>query len=76
LSPTDGSAEQYVGRDWLSVECTADRLNFLTSRADVDTELAQRFPATAQVAVRDATLREIFVGLARDSENAQRRTLA
>jgi hypothetical protein len=51
-------------------------LSFLSSRADVDAELAQRFPPTADVTVRAATLREIFVALARESELVQRRSAA
>jgi len=72
LSPSDGSLEQYIRGDWLSVDRGVGRLSFLTSRADVDAELARQFPPTATIEVRDASLREIFVGLARESELAQR----
>jgi ABC-2 type transport system ATP-binding protein len=76
LSPMDGSVEQFIGRDWLSVERGNGRLSFISSRADVDAELARQFPPSAQIEVRDATLHEIFVGLARESELSQRRSVA
>jgi ABC-2 type transport system ATP-binding protein len=71
-----GPADGYIGQDWLSVEQGNGRLSFLTSRADVDSELAQRFPPGAEVTVRAATLREIFIALARESELVQRRSAA
>ena len=73
---SDAVPEEYLSNDWLSLEQGNGRLSFLSSRADVDAELAQRFPATAEVTVRAATLREIFVGLARESELVQRRSAA
>lgn len=75
MTPGDRSIDQYIGKDWLSVDRSEGRLSFLTSRADVDAELARRFPPSARIDVRDATLREIFVALARESEAAQRRRL-
>lgn len=76
LNRTDGIADEYLDTSWLSVEQSNNRLSFLSSRADVDAELARRFPPTAEVTVRAATLREIFVGLARESELVQRRSAA
>lgn len=74
--PSNGADVEYLAENWLSVERCNDRLSFLSSRADVDAELAQRFPPTAEVTVRAATLREIFVALARESELMQRRSAA
>jgi ABC-2 type transport system ATP-binding protein len=74
--PANGGDVEYLAENWLSVERCNDRLSFLSSRADVDAELAQRFPPTADVTVRAATLREIFVALARESELVQRRSAA
>lgn len=74
--PSNGADVEYLAEDWLSVEQGNGRLSFLSSRADVDDELAQRFPPTAEVTVRAATLREIFVALARESELVQRRSAA
>ncbi|HEY2375500.1 MAG TPA: ABC transporter ATP-binding protein [Gemmatimonadaceae bacterium] len=76
LNASDGVADEYLPNDWLSVEQGNGRLSFLSSRADVDAELAQRFPPTAEVTVRAATLREIFLALARESELLQRRSAA
>jgi ABC-2 type transport system ATP-binding protein len=74
--PSNGADVEYLAENWLSVEQGNGRLSFLSSRADVDDELAQRFPPTAEVTVRPATLREIFVALARESELVQRRSAA
>jgi ABC-2 type transport system ATP-binding protein len=74
--PSNGADVEYLAENWLSVEQGNGRLSFLSSRADVDDELAQRFPPTAEVTVRAATLREIFVALARESELVQRRSAA
>ena len=78
--PDGGRAPDVASpNDWLSVERTAGRLDFVTSRADVEVmngELAARFPSPARVDIREATLREVFVALARRSESASRRKVA
>lgn len=76
LDPSDQVADDYLRKDWLSVDRGHGRLSFLSSRADVDSELSQCFPPSAEVTVRPATLREIFVALARESELLQRRSAA
>jgi len=52
---------------WLSVERSGRQLTFLASDAGegFDARLAARFPNAARIESRDATLREVFVALAR-----------
>jgi ABC-2 type transport system ATP-binding protein len=52
---------------WLSVERSGKRLSFLLSNADDErlAALSSRFGGAAQLDVRDATLRELFVALAK-----------
>jgi ABC-2 type transport system ATP-binding protein len=54
--------------EWLSVERSGPRISFLLSGADgpgVGDDLRRWFPAPARIEVREASLREIFVALAR-----------
>jgi ABC-2 type transport system ATP-binding protein len=54
--------------EWLNVERAGQRVTFLVSNAHaepVDAALAARFPHATRVEVRDATLREVFVALAK-----------
>ena len=56
--------------DWLAIEGAAGRLSFLVAHADRDRPeraVAARFPQAAHIGVRDATLREVFVALAKES---------
>jgi ABC-2 type transport system ATP-binding protein len=60
--------EQRPGDEWLSVERAGHRLSFVVPNGgDEYTQrvLAPRFAGARQVELRDATLREIFVALAR-----------
>ena len=54
--------------DWLSVERSGQRLTFVTSEATgapIEKVIAMRLGAVSHVEVRNATLREVFVALAR-----------
>jgi len=55
--------------DWLSIERAGNRLTFVTSDATSDFEqrLRSHLSDAAHVDVRDATLREVFVALARQN---------
>ena len=57
--------------DWLSVERAGNRLTFVMSNADdgFEFQLRSHFSTAAHVDVRDATLREVFVALARKSSS-------
>ncbi|MEO8564727.1 MAG: ABC transporter ATP-binding protein, partial [bacterium] len=62
--------------EWMSVERSGPRLSFVLDHRDsVPAEVALRaaFPGSARIDVRDATLREVFVALAkhRPSERAR-----
>ena len=63
---------------WLSVERAGRQLTFFTSNADHDVgaQLARRFPQAARIDARDATLREVFVALARRSRAESRSEVA
>ncbi|HEY0023921.1 MAG TPA: ABC transporter ATP-binding protein [Longimicrobium sp.] len=62
--------------EWLSVERAGPRISFLLSGAerggDAGNDLRRWFPEPARIEVREASLREIFVALARG--NAETRT--
>jgi ABC-2 type transport system ATP-binding protein len=56
--------------NWLAVERSGSRLRFVASNAgreDVRRSVGARLPDATQIDVRDATLREVFVALARRS---------
>jgi ABC-2 type transport system ATP-binding protein len=59
--------ESAMSPDWLSVERSGKRLSFLVSNADDErlAALSSTFGGAAQLDVRDATLREVFVALAK-----------
>ena len=59
--------------DWLSLERAGNRLTFLMSNADdeFETQLRSHFSTAAHVNVRDATLREVFVALAKQSSSSR-----
>ena len=63
---------QSVDASWLGVERAGRRLTFLTARATDDrngtaAELRRRFADADQIEIEDASLREIFVALARSA---------
>lgn len=56
--------------DWLGVERAGGHMSFLVAHADRDLPerlAAARLPQAAHIGVRDATLREVFVALAKHS---------
>jgi len=60
--------------DWLSVERSGQRLSFVTSEAadaPIERLVATRLGAVSHVEVRDATLREVFVALARHRQSVE-----
>lgn len=66
--PTPAPAE--LPNDWLAVEHTGRRMSFLVAHADRDLPervVAVRLPQAVHIGVRDATLREVFVALAKES---------
>lgn len=65
-----------TGGGWMNVECAGQRLTFLLDHRDevpAEVELYARFPAAARIEVRPATLRELFVALAKHPLDVQRR---
>jgi ABC-2 type transport system ATP-binding protein len=59
-----------VPNDWLDVEHAGGHMSFLVADADRNPPqqiVAARVPEAAHIGVRDATLREVFVALARQS---------
>ena len=68
---TDGvdTLDRASAADWLSVERAGNRLTFVTSDATSDFEhrLRSHLSDAAHVDVREATLREVFVALARQN---------
>ena len=58
-----GPAPDTRDEDWLSVEQAGNRMTFVT-QAWSEAELRSTLPAPADVSVRAATLREVFVALA------------
>jgi len=67
-------ADLDLPRDWLSVERSGQRLTFVTSEATdapIEQLVAARLGAVSQVEVRDATLREVFVALARHRQSVE-----
>lgn len=70
---TDGvdTIDRANGDDWLSLERAGNRLTFVMSNADsgFESQLRSHFSSAAHVDVRDATLREVFVALAKQSSS-------
>ena len=70
---TDGvdTLDRVATDDWLSLERSGNRLTFVTSSAtdDFESRLRSHFSEAAHVDVRDATLREVFVALARQTSS-------
>jgi ABC-2 type transport system ATP-binding protein len=68
---TDGvdTLDRADDNGWLSLERAGNRLSFVTSNATdgFETQLRSHFSSAAHVDVRDATLREVFVALARQT---------
>lgn len=67
--PTAGSAPSLPG-EWLQIERAGQRLSFLASNADrlsLEAAVAERIGGAPRIEIRDATLREIFVALAKHS---------
>lgn len=63
-------ATESLPPDWLSVERSGKRAAFLIRDHGVpsgDDEVRRRFPGAARIDVRPASLREVFIGLARES---------
>ncbi|HEY4133218.1 MAG TPA: ATP-binding cassette domain-containing protein, partial [Gemmatimonadaceae bacterium] len=63
--------DSLISKDWYSVERGDQRLRFVATIAPTDAaerDLAARFAGASRLEVREATLREIFVALARRSE--------
>jgi ABC-2 type transport system ATP-binding protein len=74
-----GDSEATASPDWLSVERVGNHMSFLIANAAVDESdrlLASQFPGAARIDVRAASLREIFVGLARRSSSDVREEVA
>jgi ABC-2 type transport system ATP-binding protein len=69
VSPEPAARADWVlPSDWLSVEQSGQRLTFLTSESadrSVEQVVAARLGGAAHIEARDATLREIFVALAK-----------
>jgi ABC-2 type transport system ATP-binding protein len=56
-----------VPSDWLSIERSGRRMSFVTSSYD-ESALRAALPANADIDVRVATLREVFIALARSGD--------
>jgi ABC-2 type transport system ATP-binding protein len=68
-----------MSNEWLAVEHSGRRVSFLVPNASdalVGVELSSRFPDAERIDVRQASLREIFVALARRSPTARRKVAA
>ena len=79
MSQPDATFEGLLPGEWLSVERSGARMSFVVSNADrvqVDREIVARLPNATRIDVRDATLREIFVALARRSTPGVRQEAA
>jgi ABC-2 type transport system ATP-binding protein len=70
---TDGVDTLYRADDdgWLALERVGNRLTFVTSSATegFETQLRSHFSNAAHVEVRDATLREVFIALAKQTSS-------
>jgi ABC-2 type transport system ATP-binding protein len=70
---------QNVPSDWMSIERAGQRMTFVASHADdapLENVIRSRFPSATRVDVRDATLREVFVALARRNAPGDSRGVA
>ena len=68
LSDANGRAERNAPDEWLGIEQSGSRLSFVLSHpqdGSVERYVAARVPDLARIDVRPATLREVFVALAR-----------
>ena len=75
LAPVRGD----LPNEWLAVERAAGRLSFLVAHADRELPervVAARLPQAVHIGVRDATLREVFVALAKESLSRTRSEVA
>ena len=78
-SPSNGRVDAPLPREWLAVERAGQRVRFVVSNAnvaDVNREVTARFPTAARIDVREATLREVFVALARQGMPGARQEAA
>jgi len=69
-----GVPDVVMSEDWLSVERSGKRLSFLIPNANDERliALSAQFGGAAQLDVRDATLREVFVALAKRGLSSKR----
>lgn len=67
ISTGTATLEQRDGDEWLSIDRAGKRLSFVLADATTATEdsLRARFPGAETIEIRDATLGEIFVAMAR-----------
>jgi len=67
ISTDTATLEQRDGDEWLSIDRAGKRLSFVLADATTATEdsLRARFPGAETIEIRDATLGEIFVAMAR-----------
>ncbi|MEO8564734.1 MAG: ABC transporter ATP-binding protein, partial [bacterium] len=65
---SDIDGPKQVPGDWMSIERSGPRLSFVLDHRDsmpADVAVQAAFPGSARIEVRDATLREVFVALAK-----------
>jgi len=68
MTGSEPLANRDIATDWMSVERSGPRVSFLVSHGGADPierVLSTRFPNALRIDVRDASLREVFVALAR-----------
>jgi len=68
VTRSNDSLDPALPREWIGVERSGTRVRFIVSNADqieVQRDVAARFAGAVRIDVRDATLREVFVALAR-----------
>jgi hypothetical protein len=79
LGDSAAHADVTPGDGWIAMERAGRRIAFVVSHADHDFAggmLAARFPGATHVAVRDATLREIFIALAKHASSSPAQEVA
>jgi ABC-2 type transport system ATP-binding protein len=79
LADSGAPAASELPNEWLGVERSGERLSFLVTHADRDLperSVAARLPQAAHIGVRDATLREVFVAVAKQSLSRTREVAA
>jgi ABC-2 type transport system ATP-binding protein len=66
-----GTATAELPAEWLSVQRSGPRLSFVHRARDghTDDDIRRRFPAAARIESRTATLREVFIALARQTRD-------